>query len=98
MSQEQRERASEKETCGLKKEKITRKRRKLHNEELHNMYHSPNIIMKIKSRTIRCVGNAARMGRRENSYNSLDENPEGKRTLGRPRCKWKDNIKMGLIT
>jgi hypothetical protein len=65
--------------------------RKLHNEELHNLYPSPNIIKVIKSRRMRW----ARMGRRE-YMQDIDGKPEGKRPLGRPRRRWVDNIKMYL--
>jgi hypothetical protein len=57
----------------------------LHNDELHNLYSSPNIVMVIKSRKTRWAGHVARMGR-----------PEGKRPLGRPRGRWEDNIKIDL--
>jgi hypothetical protein len=72
--------------------------RKLHNEELHDMYCSPSIIRMIKSRRMSLAGNVARMGEKRNAYvySILEENPEGKRPLGRPRRRWVDNIKMGL--
>jgi hypothetical protein len=50
----------------------------------------------IKSRRMRWVGHAARMGERRNAYRILVEKPEGKRPLGRPRRRWVDNIKMDL--
>jgi hypothetical protein len=68
--------------------------RKLHNEELHNLYSSPNIIRRIKSRRMRGVGHVARMGEKRNVYRILVGKPEGKRPLGRPRRRWVDNIKM----
>jgi hypothetical protein len=70
--------------------------RKLHNEELHNLYSSPNIIRMIKSRRMRRAGHVARMGETRNAYRILVEKPEGKRPLGRPRRRWVDNIKMDL--
>jgi hypothetical protein len=70
--------------------------RKLHNEELHNMYSSPSIIRMIKSRRMRWAGHVARMRTKRNAYRILVGNPEGKRPLGRPRRRWVDNIKMGL--
>jgi hypothetical protein len=70
--------------------------RKLHNEELHNLYSSPSIIRVIKSRRMRWAGHAARMGERRNAYRILVGKPEGKTPLGRPRCRWVDNIKMDL--
>jgi hypothetical protein len=59
--------------------------RKLHNEELHNLYCSPSIIRIIKSRWMRWAGHVARMGEKRNAYRILVGNPEGKRPLGRPR-------------
>jgi hypothetical protein len=70
--------------------------RKLHNEEIHYLYCSPNIIKMIKSRRIRWTGHVARMGERRNTYRILVGKPEGKRPLGRPRRRWVDNIKMVL--
>jgi hypothetical protein len=57
---------------------------KLHNEELHNLYFSPNIIRMIKSRRIRWTGHVARMGKKRNPYRILVGKPEEKRSLGRP--------------
>jgi hypothetical protein len=70
--------------------------RKLHNEELHNLYSSPNIIRMIKSRKMRWTRHLARKGGTRNAYRILVGNPEGKRPLGRPRRSWVDNIKMDL--
>jgi hypothetical protein len=70
--------------------------RKLHNEELHNLYSSPNITRMIKSRRMRWAGHVARMGETRNAYKILVGKPEGKRPLGRPRRRWVDNIKMYL--
>jgi hypothetical protein len=56
--------------------------RKLHHEELHNLYSSPNIIRMIKSRTMLCAGHVARMGAKRNAYRILVGKPEGKRQLG----------------
>jgi hypothetical protein len=50
----------------------------------------------IKSRRMRCAGNVARMGEKRNAYRILVGKPEGKRPLGRPRCRWMDNIKTDL--
>jgi hypothetical protein len=58
--------------------------RKLHNEELHNLYSSPNIIRMIKSRRMRRARHAARIGKTRNAYRILIGKPEGKRQLGRP--------------
>jgi hypothetical protein len=70
--------------------------RKLHNDELHSLYSSPNIIMVIKPRRMRWVGHVARMGEGRGVYGVLVGRPEGKRPLGRPRRRWEDNIKMDL--
>jgi hypothetical protein len=70
--------------------------RKLHNEELHNLYTSPSIIRMIKSRRMRGAGHVTRMGEKSNAYRILVGNPEGKRPLGRPRRRWVGNIKMDL--
>jgi hypothetical protein len=59
--------------------------RKLHNDELHNLYSSPNIVMVVKSRRMRWVGNVARMGAGRDIYRVLVGSPEGKRPLERPR-------------
>jgi hypothetical protein len=59
--------------------------RKLHNEELHNLYSSPSIIRMIKSRRMRWAGHVVRMGEKGNAYRVLVGLPEGKRPLGRPR-------------
>jgi hypothetical protein len=68
-----------------------------HNEELHNLYSSPNIIGTFKSRRMRWAGHVARMGEQRNAYRILVGKPEGRRPLGRPRRWWVDNIKMDLI-
>jgi hypothetical protein len=68
----------------------------LHNEELHNLYSSPDIIQQIKSRTMMWAGHVARMGEDRNMYKVLVGKPEGKRTLGRPRFGWEDVIRMDL--
>jgi hypothetical protein len=70
--------------------------RKLHNEELHNLYSSPIIIRIIKPRRMTWAGHMARMGEKRNVYRLLVRKPEGKRPLGRPRCMWMDNIKVDL--
>jgi hypothetical protein len=70
--------------------------RKLHIEELHNLYSSPNIIRNIKSRRMRWTGNVARMGETRNAYRILVGKPEGKRPLGRPRRRWVDNVQIDL--
>jgi hypothetical protein len=80
---------------GPKRDEVTGDWRKLHHEELHRLYSSPSIIRMIKSRRMRWAGHVARMGEKRNAYRILGK-PEGKRPLGRPRCRWVDNIKMDL--
>jgi hypothetical protein len=70
--------------------------RKLHNDELHNLYSSPNIVRVIKSRRMRWAGHVARMGGGRGVYRVLVGRPECKRPLGRPRRRWEDNIKPDL--
>jgi hypothetical protein len=82
--------------CATFSNDVTGDWRKLQNEELHNLYSSPNIIRMIKSRRIRWAGHVARMGEKRNAYRILVGNPAGKRPLGRPRRRWVDNIKIDL--
>jgi transcription termination factor 2 len=70
--------------------------RKWHKGELHSLYSSPNIVRVIKSRRMRWAGHVARMGQGRGVYRVLVRKLEGKRPLGRPRRRWKDNIKMDL--
>ena len=70
--------------------------RKLHNEELNDLYSSPNIVWVVKSRRMRWAGHVARMGKDRGMHRVLVGKPEGKRPLGRPRHRWEDNIKMNL--
>jgi hypothetical protein len=81
---------------GPKRDKVTADWRKLHKKELHKLYSSPNIIRMIKSRRMRWVGQVARRGKKRNAYRILVGKPEGKRPLGRTRCRWLDNIKIDL--
>jgi hypothetical protein len=71
-----------------KKDEVTGGWRKLHDEDLHNLYSSPNIIKIITSRRMRLAGDVARMGENRNAYRTLVETSEGKWQLGRPRCRW----------
>jgi hypothetical protein len=82
---------------GPKRNGVTGGWRKLHNEELHNLYSSPSIIRTIKSRRMRWEGHVARMGEKRNVYRSLVGKPEGTRPLGRPRPRRIDNIRMDLL-
>jgi hypothetical protein len=70
--------------------------RKLHNEELHNLYSSPSIIRMIKSRRMRWAVHVAPMGEKRNAYRILLGKPEGKKPQGRPGRRWASNIKMDL--
>jgi hypothetical protein len=78
------------------RDEVTGEWRKLHNEELHNLYSTPNIIRQVKSRRMRWVGHVARMGEERKVYKVLVGKPEGKRPLGRPRRRWEDEIRMDL--
>jgi hypothetical protein len=69
---------------GPKRDEVTGGWRKLHNEELHNLYSPPSIVRMIKSRRMRWAGHVARMGEKRNAYRILVGNIEGKRPLGRP--------------
>jgi hypothetical protein len=75
---------------GLKRDEMTGEWRKLHNEELRDLYSSQSIIRIIKSRRMRWAGHVARRRAKRNAYRLLVGNPEGKRPLGRPRRKWVD--------
>ena len=66
------------------------------NEELNDLYSSPNIVRVIKSKRMIWAGHVARMRERRDVYRVLVRKPEGKRPLGRPRHRWEDNIKMDL--
>ena len=70
--------------------------RRLHNEELHSLYRSPNILKVIKSRILRWAGHVARMEKGRSAFKILTGKPTGKGPLVRPRRKWEDNIRMNL--
>jgi hypothetical protein len=70
--------------------------RKLHNDELHSLYSSPNIVTVIKPRRMRWAGHVARMGEGRGVYRGLVGRPKEKRPLERPRFRWEDSIKMDL--
>jgi hypothetical protein len=82
---------------GAERDEVTGGWRKLHNEELHNLYSSPSIIRIIKSRRMRWAEHVARMGEKRDVYMLLVGKPEGKRPLGRLRRRWVDNIKMDFV-
>ena len=79
---------------GPKRNEVTGEWRKLHNEELNDLYSLPNIVRVVKSRRMRWAGHVARMGEDRVVHRVLAGKPEGKRPLGRPRRRWEDNIKM----
>jgi hypothetical protein len=79
---------------GPKRDEVTGEWRKLHSEELRDLYSSPSIIRIIKSRRMRWAGHVERMGEKRNAYKLLVGKPEGKRPLGSPRRRWVDNIRM----
>jgi len=81
---------------GLRRDEVTGEWRRLHNEELNDLYSSPNIVRVIKWRRMRRAGNVARMGEERGVYRVLVGKPDGRRSLGRPRCRWVDNIRMDL--
>jgi len=81
---------------GLKRDEVTREWRKLHNEELNDLFSSPSIVRVIESRRMRWAGFVACMGERRGVYRVLMGKLDGKRPLGRHRRGWEDNIKMDL--
>ena len=81
---------------GTRRDEATEEWRRLHNEELNDLYSSSNIARVIKSRRIRWTGHVARMGEERGVYRVLLGEPEGKRPVGRPRRRWVDNIRMDL--
>jgi len=81
---------------GPMREGVTGEWRRLHNEELNDLYSSPNIVRVIKSRRMRWAGHGARMGEERGVYRVWVGKPEGKRPLGRPRRRWVDNIRTDL--
>jgi len=81
---------------GPRRDEVMGEWRRLHNEELNDLYSSPNIVRVIKSRRMRWAGHVVHMGEERGVYWVLVGKPEGKRPLGRPRCRWMDNIRMDL--
>jgi hypothetical protein len=79
-----------------KRDEVTGDWRKLHNEQLHNLYSSPNLIRMIKLRRMKWTGHVARMGETRIAYRILVRKLGERRPLGRPRRRWLDNIKMDL--
>jgi len=81
---------------GPKRDEVTGEWRKLHNEELRDLYSLPNFVRLVKSRRMRWAGRVARMGEGRGVYRVLVRKPEGKRPLGRPRRRWEHNFKLDL--
>jgi len=81
---------------GPKRDEVIGEWRKLHNEELNDLYSSSNSVRVMKSRRMRWTGHVARMGETRGVHRVLVGKPEGKRTLGRPRRRQEDNIKMNV--
>ena len=79
---------------GPKRDEVTGEWRELHTEELSDLYSLPNIVRVVKWRRMRWAGHVARIGKGRGVYTVLVGKPEGKRPLGRPRCRLEDNIKM----
>jgi len=82
--------------CGPVRDEVTGEWRRLHNEELNDLYAPPNIVRVIKSRRMKWAGHVARMGKERGVYRVLVGKPEGNRPLGRSRRRWMDNIRMDL--
>ena len=81
---------------GPRRDEVMGEWRRLHNEELNDLYCSPNIVRVIKSRRMRWAGHVARMGEEKGVHRVLVGKPEGKRPLGSPTHRWVDNIMMYL--
>jgi transcription termination factor 2 len=81
---------------GPKRDEVTGEWRKLHNEELNDLYSLPNIERVVKSRRMRWAGHVARMGEDRWVHRVLVGKPDGKRPLGRPTRRWEDKIKIDL--
>jgi len=79
-----------------RRDEVTGEWRRLHNEELNDLYCSPNTVWVIKSRRMRWAGHVTRMGEESGVYRVLVGKPQGKKPLGRPRRRWVDNIRMDL--
>jgi hypothetical protein len=81
---------------GPKRDEVTGELRKLHIEELNDLYSLPNIVRVVRSRSMRWAGHVARMGERRGVNRILVGKPERRRPLGRPRRRWENNIKRDL--
>jgi hypothetical protein len=81
---------------GPRRDEVTGDWRRFHNEELNDLYSSPNIVRVIKWRRMRWAGHVVRMGEKRGVHRVLVGKPKGKRPLGRPKSRWVDNIRMDL--
>ena len=81
---------------GPRKDEVTGEWRRLHNEELNDLYSSPNIVRVIKLRSMRWAGHVAHTGEERGVYRVFVGKLEGRRPLGRPRHRWVYNIRMDL--
>jgi hypothetical protein len=81
---------------GPKRKEVAVGWRRLHNEELHNLYASTSVGRVVRSRRVRWVGHVARIGKMRKAYNIFVGKPEEKRRFGKPRHRWEDNIRMDL--
>ena len=81
---------------GPRRDEVTGEWRRLHNEELNDLYSLPNIVRVIKSRRMRWAGQVECMNEERGMYRVLVGKPEGRRLVGRPRCRWVDDIRMDL--
>jgi hypothetical protein len=81
---------------GPKKDKVKDEWRKLHHEELNDLYSLPNILRVIKSRIMSWAGHVARVGERKGVYRVLVGKHEGKSPHGGSKRRWEDNIKVDL--
>jgi len=81
---------------GTRRDEVAGEWGRLHNEELNDLYSSPNIVQVIKSRRMIWAGHVARMGEERGVYRVLVGKLEGRRPVGRPRRRWVDNIRMDL--
>jgi hypothetical protein len=81
---------------GPERDEATGEWRRLHNEELHDLFSSPKAIRAINSRRMRWAGHVAHVWDRRGAYRGLMGRPVGRRSFGRSRRRWEDNIKMDL--
>jgi hypothetical protein len=81
---------------GSKRDEAVGEWRRLYNEDLNDLYSSPNTIRVVKSRIMRWARHVARTGQRRGAYRILVGRPEGRKPLGRPRRRWEDNITIAL--